>query len=212
MKYIEKNQEPIEFSDWKALANDDWQPSYDADLSGDTKKCVKDALMEEQGYICCYCERRLTDDDSHIEHFKPQSDPLVDTLDYANMLCSCQNRLQKGDPCHCGNLKGDWYDDLLLISPLDPDCESQFTFTGDGNIQPVSTADPAGAETIDRLGLNIPKLKALRASAIEPFLEETLDEDDMRQCVSGYLQNDHRGWSSQFWTTIRYLFGGYASE
>jgi uncharacterized protein (TIGR02646 family) len=210
MKCIEKSQEPIEFTDWKALANDNWQPTYDDDLSGNTKRCVKDALMEEQGYICCYCERRLSGDDSHIEHFRPQSDPLVDPLEYANMLCSCQNRLKKGAPRHCGNLKGDWFDTDLLISPLDTDCEAQFAFTGDGNIQPVSTTDPAGAETIAQLGLNIPKLKALRASAIEPFLEEVLNEDDMRQFVSGYLQNDHRGWNSEFWTTIRYLFGGYA--
>ena len=85
MKHIVKQGEPEAFLDWKALANEDWMPTYD-DLAGETKKTVKGALMEEQGYICCYCERRLTDGDSHIEHFQPQSDPAVDPLDFSNML------------------------------------------------------------------------------------------------------------------------------
>lgn len=71
MKYIEKQQEPCVFTNWKAQANDDWQPKYEY-LSGEIKKAVKDTLMSEQGYICCYCERRLTKSDSHIEHFRPQ--------------------------------------------------------------------------------------------------------------------------------------------
>ena len=89
MKYVEKRHEPEAYTQWRALANEDWQPTYD-DLSGDTKASVKGALMQEQGYICCYCERRLTEGDSHIEHFRPQSDPAVDPLDYGNFLCSCQ--------------------------------------------------------------------------------------------------------------------------
>lgn len=93
------------------------------------------ALMAEQGYICCYCERRLTNDDSHIEHFRPQSDPTVDPLDFGNLLCSCQNQLKKGEPRHCGNLKGEWFDRDLLVSPLIPGCEDRFAFTGDGEIK-----------------------------------------------------------------------------
>lgn len=56
MKYIVKNVEPQAFTDWKALANEDWKPSYDK-LSGVEKQVVKTALMQEQGYLCCYCER-----------------------------------------------------------------------------------------------------------------------------------------------------------
>jgi uncharacterized protein (TIGR02646 family) len=128
MKHIIKQSEPIEFSEWKQQANDDWQPTYD-NLSGDVKKSVKASLMEEQGYICCYCERRLEINDSHIEHFQPQHDPVVDALDYSNIICSCQDRLKKGEPRHCGNLKGDWFDRTLLISPLEPSCEERFHFT-----------------------------------------------------------------------------------
>lgn len=210
MKHIIKHSEPQAFTDWKALENENWQPSYN-DLCGNPKKVVKDALMEEQGTICCYCERRLTPEDSHIEHFRPQSDPVVDPLDFTNMLCSCQNELKKGDPQHCGNKKDNWFDASLLVSPLVPDCESRFAFTGDGAIKPSLSTDTAATETITRLGLAIPKLNALRAYAIEPFLEETLNEDELRRFVTGYLEKDGNGLYGEFWTTIRYLFGDYAS-
>lgn len=210
MKHIVKRPEPEAFSDWKSLASDDWQPTYD-DLGGAPKRAVKDALMAEQGYLCCYCERRLTDADSHIEHFRPRRDPTVDSLDYRNLLCSCQSNLKKGEPRHCGNLKADWFDPDLLISPLDPDCESRFAFTGDGRIKPAEEHDPAAAETIHRLGLDIPKLNALRKNAIEPFLEEDISVEDMRRLVTGYLSVDSEGRFDQFWTTIQYLFGNYTT-
>jgi len=207
MKHIVKQGEPQAFTDWKALSNEDWQPTYD-DLAGDPKRAVKKALMDEQGYICCYCERRLTYDESHIEHFIPQSAQDVDPLDYANFLCSCQSQIRKGEPCHCGNLKDDWFDQDLLVSPLTPECESRFSFTGDGGIQPATENDAAAVESIEKLGLGIPKLNDLRSKAIEPFLDESLSEQDLRDFVSGYLDRDASGYFGEFWMTIRYLFGG----
>ena len=205
MKYILKNPEPREFTEWKALANTDWQPRYD-ELSGSLKQIVKNALMVEQGFICCYCERELSDEDAHIEHFQPQNDPGVDSLDYSNLLCSCQNQIKKGEPRHCGNLKGAWFDPVLLISPFDPGCENRFAFTGNGKIKPASANDQAASETIRRLGLDLPKLNALRAKAIELFLDESLSLEDVRRFIHGYLQKEN-GHYCQFWSAIRYLFG-----
>jgi len=207
MKYIVKQEEPAAFNDWKALRNDDWMPTYKK-LSRDIKSIVTAALMAEQGYICCYCERRLTGHDGHIEHFRPQHDKSVDSLDFSNMLCSCQNQLKKGEPRHCGNLKDDWFDEQMLISPLGPECEGRFSFTGDGYISSAQPTDKAATETVVRLGLDIPKLRSLRKSAIEPFLDDSLNQDDVNRFVSGYLQRDSGGMYGEFWTTIRYLFGG----
>ena len=210
MKHIVKKKEPQAFTDWKALANEDWQPTYRG-LAGNPKKAVKDALMVEQGWICCYCEQRLTDDDSHIEHFRPQSDPAVDPLDFDNLLCSCQNEIKKGEPRHCGNLKDNWFDTGLLVSPLDPNCENMFVFYGDGTIDPAADLNHAAIETIKRLGLDIPKLNDLRANAIEPFLDDELSIEEMKTFVSGYLRRDASGKFGEFWTTIRYLFGSFVA-
>ena len=210
MKHIVKTAEPQEFSAWKSMANSDWQPTY-AELRGEIKKAVKDALMSEQGYICCYCERRLTDEDSHIEHFKPQSDSSVNPLDFANMLCSCQSQLKKGDPRHCGNLKDNWFDDRLNISPLDSGGEGRFSFSADGKIDPADKTDQAAKETIKRLGLDIPKVNALRKQVIEPFLDDSLNDSDLKEFVKGYLKKYSNGMFGEFWTTINYLFGSYAT-
>ena len=205
MKHIVKDQDTPEFDKWKASANDDWQPTYE-DLSGTTKEEVKNSLMKEQGYICCYCERRLTDDDSHIEHFNPRNNNAANPLDYANMLCSCQNRLEQGEPRHCGHLKGDWFDNQLLVSPLDQGCEGHFAYTADGKIQPARKSDDAARMTIEKLGLNINKLSALRKKAIEPFLDENLSEQEFSQFVSGYLRKNTGEMFGEFWTTIDYIF------
>lgn len=208
MKYIEKRPEPESFSRWKALRNDNWEPEYNS-MGSLIKNTLKEALMQEQGYICCYCERPLFADDSHIEHFRPQSDSQTDPLDFSNMLCSCQNQLRKREPRHCGNLKEDWFDEDLLVSPLSPDCETKFAFTADGDIRERELGDDAAITTIKKLGLNIPKLNDLRKKAIEPFLDETLNEQELREFVTRYLQKDHWGMYGEFCMAIKDVFGDY---
>ncbi len=202
MKHILKGEEPEELVDWKALPNEDWQPTY-ADLQSPEKQAVKKSLMAEQGYICCYCERRLLDVDSHIEHLQPQSDDAVDSLDYGNMLCSCQKQIKQGEPRHCGNLKSNH---SISITPLDADCEKQFAYTHDGEIQAEPTGNVSAQQTIKILGLGIPKLNAMRRMVVEPFLDPELDTDDLTRFVSAYLDTDQDEYG-EFWTTINCLFG-----
>ncbi len=205
MKHILKDDEAETFRDWKSLANDDWQPDYDI-MPGDIKQPLKQALMKEQGGICCYCESRLIEDDSHVEHFYPQHHYPERALDYDNLLCSCLNQLETGAPRHCGNLKDNWFYDDLLISPLEPGCEQRFAYDGQGKIRPRIPDDLPAQTTITKLGLDIPKLNELRAKAIEPFLDDSLDNAAFTQFVTGYLRPNSNGWFNEFHTTIAYLF------
>lgn len=206
MKYIVKDQNTPGFDKWMALANEDWKPTY-AGLRDPEKKEVKESLMKEQGHICCYCERRLIDEDSHIEHFNPQNNNAVNPLDYSNMLCSCQDQLKKDETRHCGVSKGNWFDENLLISPLDPDCERCFAYTFDGKIQPADKCDNAATTmTIEKLKLDIEKLNDSRKKAIEPFLDDDLDGADLLKFVNGYLKKNSDNTFNEFWTTIDYLF------
>ncbi len=211
MKHIVKNQNTPVFDQWR-IDNLHLQITYENGFQGEPKKDVKNSLLKEQGYICCYCERRLTEDDSHIEHFKPQSNPSVDGLDYTNMLCSCQDKLKPGEPRHCGILKGNWFDNNLLISPLDNGCEGRFIYTGDGEIKPATESDVPATKTIEKLGLNIPKLNDMRKNAIKPFLDENLDELEFSQFVRGYLIKNSDGKFEEFWTTIDYIFAKCGNE
>ena len=165
MKQIVKNQEPQQFSNWKrqgGIANRRcWNQV------GPIKRVIHDALMDEQGYICCYCESRVNSDNSHVEHFRPRSTYPHLELDYSNLHCSCLRQLSKGEPRHCGHGKADWFDAALLISPLQQNCGRRFRFNINGEILPRSLTDSAAKETIKRLGLDLPKLNARRAAAMD---------------------------------------------
>lgn len=206
MKHIIKGDEPTNFVAWKARPKSDGSQRTFADLCRNSKKIVKSALTQEQYGICCYCERKLYANDSHIEHLQPQSLGTVDPLDFSNMLCSCLGDIPKGAPRHCGMLKDNWYDADNFISPLDTDCEQCFTFTGDGHIHPVGLRTEAAKETISRLGLDIPKLVDMRNKAIDIFLDEDLEPSDFNNFVVGYLKETAEGNFNEFWTTIKHLF------
>ena len=119
--------------------------------------------------------------------------------------------IKKGEPRHCGNLKDDWFDTQLIVSPLETGCEERFLFEGDGLIKPANNQDNAASETIKKLGLDIPKLNSFRKMVIDAFLDESLSPVEFQAFVSGYLEQDTFGRFGEFWTTIRYLFGGIVS-
>ncbi len=206
MKYIEKNNEPKTFADWKASdkmyqrGNPKWKR-----VPTNIKEDIRNALKDEQGHICCYCEREIIVNDYHTEHIKPQTNYPQLQLDYDNLLCSCQLELEVGEPKHCGNSKGSWLDETLFISPLNPDCELKFKYTYDGYIEPNDENDIATIKTIKKLNLYLPKLNEMRKKAIEPFLDDTLDDNEFTLFVNSYLTMQS-GKYNPFFTTIKYLF------
>ena len=164
MKRIAKSPEPEVFSRWKAKDRMAHRPNWDR-VRSPLKQRIHESLMQEQGFLCCYCETSITADGSHVEHFRPRRYRALQ-LDYDNLLCSCQREPSAGEPHHCGYLKDDWFDEDLLVSPLSPDCEDRFQFTANGDIFPRRNNDAGAKVTIRKLGLNIPKLRALREAAV----------------------------------------------
>ena len=120
-------------------------------------------------------------------------------MDYQNLHVSCQKRLEPGEPHHCGTLKGGWFDEDLLVSPLDPGCEARFRFSLDGAIYPHNPQDDAARTTISKLGLDIDKLRALRKAALMAL--EDLPPVELRQFLS-YKPN---GRFQEFHATIEQL-------
>jgi len=204
MKFIRKGSEPASLIAFKAMANEDWTPSY-GNLDLQVKRDLEAALLEEQGHICCYCERELLEGDFHIEHFRPQSLFPEQNLVFSNLLCSCLNKLGRKEPRHCGVLKDNWFDEESLISPTTPDCETRFTYTGDGRIY-AAKGDSAAGISRQRLGLDIPKLVAMRKKVIEVFLDPNLSDQKFLEFVRDYQNRDSNGRFGPFVTTIKHLF------
>ena len=195
MKYITKSTEPSEFSRWKEQDRMAHRPNWNR-VPAQTRRRVHESLIREQGFICCYCERSVGVDTSHVEHFRPRSKFRNKQLNYDNLHCSCQRGASAGEPRHCGHLKGDWFDAELLVSPASPGCETRFGFTGNGDVFPRCQSDDGAKTTIQKLGLNIRRLRVLRAAAVDGLCD--LSKDDVKQLMERRVN----GKFQQFHTTI----------
>lgn len=130
---------------------------------------VKDTLISEQHFLCCYCCNRIHESVSHIEHFIPQSINPSKQLDYHNMFASCNGYVKDISTVNeesCGHRKKDWYDRNFIISPMDPECEEIFEFFPNGSIQPHDE-DSKASNMIEHLGLNSYALRKAREAAID---------------------------------------------
>lgn len=193
MKQIVKHPEPAAFSLWKA-ANP--TATY-KDLQGEVKSALKQALIKEQGYLCCYCECRIRNASSHIEHFKPKGKPAYASLqlDYENLFASCTIR-PTGDPDeHCGHKKGDAFMDVL-VSPLEADCASHFSYQLNGHIV---AKDERGSATIKLLHLDSELLNQQRKNLLDYFLE--MEQDELSQELDAHLAHD-APYFGEFYTMI----------
>lgn len=200
MKYIVKADEPKSFSDWKKL-----HPAKEyKDLVDPEKQDLKSALIREQKEICCYCERRISQEDSHIEHFKPKDKSQFPQLqlDYKNLHACCVRVPTKSTPNICGNKKDNYYSNEL-ISPLESDCASHFKYTSDGHIFQSDANNLRAKITIEKLGLDDPILVEKRKAVISAFDIE--DENELKAAVELHLSHTTPQFG-EFYTTIEFLY------
>lgn len=178
IKKPEKSESPAALERWKRRHPN---ANYQRLRENRIKSAVKDALVRRQEYVCCYCECRITDDVSHIEHISPQHGGVApDTLDFSNMAASCIKEPTKpaefaaiktakelfDSVLHCGHARGAH----PVVSPYDPKCESLFFHSLSGQILPAEGLEPSdmrlAKESIEYLRLNAPTLVILRQMAI----------------------------------------------
>lgn len=205
MKRIIKKEPPHELRTWfiGQPENENGERincTYD-DMPGEVKILVKQSLLEEQGYLCCYTGIRISDKRSHVEHFKPQSESRAarvagekdyDDVEYANLLAAYPGVYQPQAP-YGAHAKADWYDSDLLLNPLDENCERRFQFTQFGKIKPASETDEGAKETIKKLGLDHDSLDDLRRKAIEEALyrkNKPLSEKQLESFIDRYCEAD----------------------
>ncbi|TCO81323.1 uncharacterized protein (TIGR02646 family) [Plasticicumulans lactativorans] len=192
MKRVSKQASPAPFEAWKAQANADWQPTYAA-LQNPQKRVLHDALLAEQGHVCCYCGRSVDRDDSHIEHFRPQEGHDDLALEYSNLFASCIRETQPGAPLHCGHAKGHDFDEARAISPLDEGCEQRFLYVaGSGEIKAKDSADAAADYMIKLLKLDLQFLCNRREEVLKLVFDEAFmaaaTDDELERLAQAYRQ------------------------
>lgn len=160
MRQIKKKPEPAHFIKWKSdfkAAN--CRDAVYSDLFATHEYYhLKKSLLEEQGYICCYCEKKIGLNanlrDCDIEHFMPRNPDhrflssieckqcRDAQMDYTNLFVSC-----KGEDAysadHCNHKKDNWFDFGKCISPTDDRIKGMFGFKLNGKI---FLKNPLGSE------------------------------------------------------------------
>ncbi len=121
MILIRKRHEPHSLTEYRSQPN--------AYFDGYKEKNeLRQCLLEEQGYLCAYCMRRIEASSMKIEHFHPgrnERDP--ESLSYKNMLAVCKGgegfpheqqtcdtykgnqKLEKADPQNPAVISGIYY-------------------------------------------------------------------------------------------------------
>lgn len=191
MKYIEKAPEPEAFIQWKGQEQERINRILARDNPGDalwrflnssppqdpeegifyySKKELIECLLEEQGWICCYCNRSFADNAEFvdaesevsqaekpldIEHVEPKSGPHKRpdrALDYSNLAVSCAGG--RGKPPRLQTCNSKKAQAPIGVKPHDPNCEERIVFAMDGKAFAKDINDHDAEQTIDILGLN----------------------------------------------------------
>lgn len=198
MRHYVKGAAPESFDVWKTQANDDWQPSY-GNLQNPEKRALHQALLDEQGQLCCYCGRRIGLADSHIEHFRPQEQREDLALHFDNLLASCIRETEPGAPLHCGHAKGHDFDEAQHVSPLDPTCEGRFGYLLTGAIL---SKDEGASYMAALLKLDIEFLRNRRGEALARVFDtafiESATAEELQILAHAYRTPDATGRRESF--------------
>jgi len=149
-------------------------------------KLVQDKLSEIYHLKCVYCERDISDDDKHIEHYRPKSRYYWLAYSWDNLLLCCSRcNKAKGDKfetVHCSMLYGDEpfcdihtlgkeYDRQEIpkfINPEREDILNELFFNRDGKI---SSDNTKVMYTIDEVKLNRNELVEKRIKIVNGFIK-----------------------------------------
>ncbi len=169
---IRKNNEPVSLTHFRASGG----KKFD-DLDAKTKSDLRTSLLEEQGYLCAYCMKRIGRDkdeeglykDVKIEHIIPRSETAksADTemleLDYSNLVAVCTG--STNGELHCDTSKGN---SIISLHPCNRAVEESISYgLKDGEIRSNNELWNKDIKDKAKLNLNHPTLKLNRAAAIK---------------------------------------------
>ncbi len=174
MKRVIKIGAPREYAEWiravKGKANEHYHS-----LQNPEKGILHTTLLKEQGFLCGYTMKRISNITSHIEHIKPESicreDKRGSDLEYSNLLACFPREGMPGHNRFGAHAKGDWWESegSDFVSPLVANCELYFKFNLNGEISPAGNLAKA-KNTISILKLDNKSLTEDRKRAITEFL------------------------------------------
>ena len=209
MKLIQKSREPNYLQVHRGLAGTDYE-SFKRDVGlGNISPAtgLRKSLLEEQGYICAYCMRRIphshsengvNSDKMKVEHVIPQTNAqsIEQKLDitYTNMFACCMgNHGQRELFETCDTRKGER---LLTITPLNNAHIRTLIYGADGSI--YSTNAIFETEINQILNLNEDNLKRQR-EAIHTLVEKRVRTEFARPHLTREEKNSYLDSQIEWW-------------
>lgn len=195
MRAIVKIKEPTDFVEHRAKPNS----TFD-NIPTDVKNNLRKTLLKSQGYICCYCMKRISFSASKIEHFKSQKhnngqNGSTDlTLDYNNLYVACVDSGGKYENQTCDSHKKEI--DLQSIDISSIQCNSMFKYDGNGTILSSTGDCNVNDEINDVLNLNQQTLKDNRKSIYDGLKNRFRQQYKKGKFNMAYLKKELAHWSS----------------
>ena len=186
MKFIEKKSEPESLARYRR----EQFASYDGFGQKDE---LRQALADEQGYLCCYCLSRIEANAQRmkIEHWKPQSVEPTQALEYRNLLAVCKGgEGQPRDLQHCDTSKGD---QILEIDPTERVCEQRVRYNDASG--ELYSDDPTVQRDINVvLRLNLRRLVRNRKQVLDDALADMARRHPGEWTI-GFIQKERERWN-----------------
>jgi uncharacterized protein (TIGR02646 family) len=188
MKFIEKklSNQPASLVLYKKT---DIYPSYDKYREKDD---LRHALLHEQGYICCYCMRKIDIRNMIIEHFKSQFGFEDLALNFDNMLASCTGG-ENGNVQHCDETKSH---NLLTINPMDKVQMAKIKFDGAGRVF-LDDENLTKDELEGILNLNNQNLLKERKVILDALTKQIQTKFGTKTATKPFIQSQLNKWSSR---------------
>jgi len=209
MRYIQKKEIPNFFGqDTKVLQEkiitlstkkekkEVWNSDYRE------KRKLKEYILEnEQNYLCCYCEAKVTLDNSHIEHIKPKDiDENTLTFDYSNLSVSCDGICFSRDKrLTCGHKKDNKFDEFKFLNPTKViDIREYFIYTDNYYIGASHKDEIKAIYTMELLHLNsfnnyLPEARKIALNDFNKAIQEHRKKtgQDMKYIIRELLKREN---------------------
>lgn len=151
MRKITKLSEPHEL----VQAKERHQKRHYNELDAEERQSIREHCLIEQKGLCAFCCAPMEETRGRNAHLQSQSRFPQYSLDWNNIVLSCDNRK------HCDRFQDN---KPLPITPLMNECETDFIFYTSGKVKGLTLE---AEETIRNLGLDNPTLNAKRKKAID---------------------------------------------
>lgn len=153
---------------------------------------AREALLKEQGYLCCFCMVRIGRGKMKIAHLNPQSKDPTHTMDWQNVAGACKGGDgERNAVKHCDTAQGNT---PIKVNPIDQDqnCEKLIQYLMDGHI---CSNDPEIDRDLDKtLNLNHFALKLYRKGTLDALMARLTKLHGRGYWQEHELQEELKAW------------------